>query len=175
MPRGGKRAGAGRKSTAERFARPIAVAEKRVADRLPQTIDNLEHLADGGYERVKEKWQPAALVVLELPLRKPDGTPMVDADSKAILAKQQVFPDAEPDQLVLVERSTETADRDRAANIYLVDRILGKPMQRQEIAGDPDSPLHTVGMTLDEWKTERERRRTEAEATLSLLDVSADA
>lgn len=30
--------------------------------------------------------------------------------------------------------------------------------------GDVDDPLHTVGMTLDEWREEQERRRAEAEA-----------
>lgn len=123
---------AGRPKKAEKYAAPIAAAEERIADRLPEVLDNLFVLADGGYERVKEKWEPAALVVLELPLRKADGDPMVDTDGKPILAKQQVFPDAEPDQLVLVERTTETADRDRQANIYLVDRILGKPIAQVE-------------------------------------------
>jgi hypothetical protein len=44
---GGARPGAGRKPRAELHARPIKVAEKRIADRLPLLIDNLFTLADG--------------------------------------------------------------------------------------------------------------------------------
>jgi hypothetical protein len=45
--RGGRRPGAGRKPKAERFAPKIARAEKRIADRLPELIDNLFVLAQG--------------------------------------------------------------------------------------------------------------------------------
>src|SRR5947209_4218827 len=44
---GGARAGAGRKAKAVKFARPIAAAEKRIADRLPHLVDKLLELADG--------------------------------------------------------------------------------------------------------------------------------
>lgn len=41
--------------------------------------------------------------------------------------------------------------------------------------GDGDDPLHTVGMTLDEWRTEQARRRREAEAqTAETLDIFED-
>src|SRR5689334_4007553 len=45
--RGGARPGAGRPRRADKFARPIALAEKRIADRLPQLIDRLFELAEG--------------------------------------------------------------------------------------------------------------------------------
>lgn len=44
---GGARPGAGRKPKAERFAGPVAEAEQRIADRLPELIDNLFVLAAG--------------------------------------------------------------------------------------------------------------------------------
>lgn len=44
---GGRRAGAGKKPRAEKFARPIAQAEKRIADRLPELIDSLFEQAAG--------------------------------------------------------------------------------------------------------------------------------
>ena len=47
MQNGGARPGAGRKPKAEQFKVPIAKAEKRIADRLPQLIDNMMTLADG--------------------------------------------------------------------------------------------------------------------------------
>jgi hypothetical protein len=47
MGRGGARAGAGRKKKAQTFVSVIAAAERRIADRLPQLIDNMMVLADG--------------------------------------------------------------------------------------------------------------------------------
>ncbi len=47
MPSGGPRAGAGRPRKAEKFARPIAAAEKRIADKLPHLVDKLLELVDG--------------------------------------------------------------------------------------------------------------------------------
>lgn len=44
---GGARPGAGRKRKSDKFAGQIAKAEKRIADRLPDYIDNLQLLADG--------------------------------------------------------------------------------------------------------------------------------
>lgn len=133
--------GHGRPRKAEKFKRPIATAEKRCADRLPNHIENLEQLADGGYQRVTEKWEPAGLILIDLPVRDSKGDPVKDDDGKVIVAKQPAFPNAAPDALVLVQRTTEIADRDRAANIYLVDRIMGKPTQRAELGGPDGGPL----------------------------------
>lgn len=47
MPWGGNRPGAGRPRRAVKHARPIAQAEKRIADRLPLIIDRMFELADG--------------------------------------------------------------------------------------------------------------------------------
>lgn len=44
---GGARPGAGRKPKAEQFARPIAAAEKKIADKLPWLIDQQMSLAEG--------------------------------------------------------------------------------------------------------------------------------
>ena len=44
---GGKRAGSGRKAKADKHAGKIARAEKVIADRLPELIDNLFDLAAG--------------------------------------------------------------------------------------------------------------------------------
>jgi len=37
-------------------------------------------------------------------------------------------------------------------------------------SGDEESPLHTVGMTLDEWRAESERRRQQAAKTAALFE-----
>jgi glucose dehydrogenase len=44
---GGSRPGAGRKSTGATFASEIQAAKRRIADQLPQLIDNLLTLANG--------------------------------------------------------------------------------------------------------------------------------
>src|ERR1051325_9731088 len=100
----------GRRARAEKFARPIARAEKQIVDRLPERVDRLEFLADGGYEQVTEHWEPAGSLWID------------DGD-----AKQPMFPDKKPDELVLIKRTRTFAAPDRAANIYLLDRIMGKP------------------------------------------------
>ena len=45
---GGKRPNAGRKRTRERFVKPVEQAEKQIADRLPELIEILFKLAEGG-------------------------------------------------------------------------------------------------------------------------------
>lgn len=84
---GGARSNSGRKRKAEKFARPIAAAEKRIADRLTDFIDNMIVLADG-------------VKVQEFTL---DGGP-----------------------------HTYTKPPDRASNEYLINRIMGKPIERHE-------------------------------------------
>lgn len=124
MPRGGKRPGAGRKPKAEKYAPKINKAEKRIADKLPALVDNLFALADGGYERIEERYEPAGLVLID--------SHEVDGDGRVTRTKTRAYPDLDPATLVLVERKVVTADRDRAANIYLMDRILGKPTEHVE-------------------------------------------
>lgn len=124
MPSGGARAGAGRKPKGETFARPIARAEKRVADKLPDLIDNLFRLADGGFELGADTLEPA-------------GSITVGSGKDQSLA----FPDMDPATLVVVSQTRSIAAPDRAANIYLVDRILGKPTERQEVTGKDGAGL----------------------------------
>lgn len=115
MPSGGARPNAGRKLKTDKFKQPIAKAEKRIADRLPELIDNMFHLAMGGYERVEEQYAPA-------------GSLYVGSGAHTRL----MYPDKDPDELVLVKRTVSIADKDRTANQYLIDRIMGKPTERRE-------------------------------------------
>jgi hypothetical protein len=117
----GQPGGPGRRPKSIKFARPIARAEKQIADHLPELIDNLFVLANGGYERVEEEWQPAGLVY-------------VGSGEFA----RRAFPELEPDVLVMVKRKSSIADKDRQANEYLVNRILGKPTERAEVAQSGD-------------------------------------
>lgn len=121
---GGARPGAGRKPKSDTFKLPIARAEKRIADHLPQLIDNMLHLANGGYDRVDEEWQPAGLVYI----------------GSGEFARR-AFPDLPDDEPVLVKRKRTIADCDRAANEYLINRILGRPTERQELTGKGGKPI----------------------------------
>ena len=120
----GNPGGPGRKRKVDTFARPIAKAEKQIADHLPGLIDNLFVLANGGYERVEEEWQPAGLVY-------------VGSGEFA----RRAFPELEADVLVLIKRKSSIADKDRLANEYLINRIMGKPVERAEIAGKDGGPI----------------------------------
>lgn len=120
----GQPGGPGRKRKADKFARPIARAEKQIADQLPALIDNMLHLAHGGYERIEEEWQPAGLIYI----------------GSGEFARR-AFPDLPDDEPVLVKRKKSIADKDRQANEYLINRILGKPIERQEVAGPGGGPI----------------------------------
>lgn len=119
---GGARPRAGRKRKATKYELAVTEAEDKIVDHLPTILENLLELANGGYERVEEEWQPAGMVTLT----KHD-------EEKDKFYQVQAFPDKDPDELVLVRRKVSVADKDRAANIYLVDRIMGKPTQKQDI------------------------------------------
>lgn len=86
---------------------------------LPDLLNNLKRLADGGYERVERKFELRMIVP-------PPGTFDVNG--------RQVQP---YEEMVMVERKVEVADADRLANEYLINRLLGKPTEKKEISG-PD-------------------------------------
>ena len=116
---GGARRGAGRKPKAEKFARPIAGLERRLADALPDLGEALLKLASGGTPRVEETFEPAGLVTVEVLEIADDG--------KATRGRRLAFPDVDPGTLVLTERRVSTLAPDRAAITYAIDRILGRP------------------------------------------------
>jgi hypothetical protein len=138
----GQPGGPGRPRKADKNAGAVARAEKQIRDRLPSLIDNMLHLADGGYERVEEEWQPA-------------GSLWIGSGEFA----RPMYPELAPDELVLVKRKVSIADKDRAANIYLVDRIMGKPTERKELSGE----VTTVNLTVEQWKAQAAKRREAAE------------
>jgi hypothetical protein len=114
----GNSGGPGRPKKADKYAGAIARAEKRIADGLPALIDNMFVLANGGYERVEEQWAPA-------------GSLWIGSGE----SQRRMYPELKLDDLVLVKRTVSIADKDRQANEYLINRIMGKPVERQEITG----------------------------------------
>ena len=116
----GQPGGPGRPCKADQNAGAVTRAEKQIRDRLPELIDNMLVLASGGYERIEEQWAPAGSLYV---------------GSGEFL--RRMYPQLDPDELVLIKRTRSIADRDRAANEYLINRIAGKPTERQELTG-PD-------------------------------------
>jgi hypothetical protein len=129
----------GRPKKSEKHAGAVAKAEKQIADRLPSLIENMLHLAYGGYERVEEQWAPAGSLFIGTGK---DAMPM--------------YPDKDTDEMVLVKRTVSIADKDRAANQYLIDRIMGKPTERQEVSGPEGGPVPVVFFDYNAIATEIE-------------------
>lgn len=96
MSSGGARPGAGRPRTREKHARPIALAEKRIADRLPEIADAMLELALGAW--------------------------VEEPTSEGMKRVYRKVPDAK-------------------AALYLLDRIMGKPLQKQQITGAEGGPM----------------------------------
>lgn len=124
MPAGGARPGSGRKPATARHKGAILKAEKRIAAKLPDRIEDLEFLAHGGYDEGTEVWEPAGLQTITL------SRTQLGPDGKEYTISETVpaFPDLPATDLVLVRRTKAIAAPDRAANIYLADRIMGKPV-----------------------------------------------
>lgn len=124
---GGARAGAGRKSRAEKYGAKMDAGDKFVAERLLKFYKNLETLADGGAERVREVWKPAGMVLVDDVVKDAGGLIVTDGRGKPTKTHSSAFPDLDPETLVLVERRVEIVEADRAANEYLIDRLQGRP------------------------------------------------
>jgi hypothetical protein len=131
--KGGARPGAGRKSKKEKNQTAISAAEKKIKDRLPEYIENLHALANGGYELIETIYEPAATVMID--------TFSTDDKGKIVKGKHLAFPDLPPEQLVIVKRVVKIKDRDRAANEYLLDRIMGRPQQPVKFENLSDEEL----------------------------------
>lgn len=138
---GGSRSGAGRKSKAEKHAGAVAGAEQRIADHLPELIENLLGLADGATQRVEEKWEPAGTRTIDEVATDRDGKPLLDPRGRTQILKRPAFPDKKPDEMILVERKVIVMGPDFRANEYLVNRVLGKPTERHEVSGEDGEPL----------------------------------
>lgn len=146
----GNPGGPGRPRKAEKYAAPIAAAEDRIADRLPERVERLEQLANGGYEQVETVWKPAGLI-------------FVGSGEWATLA----FPHLPPEQLVCVERKVSIAAPDRAANIYLIDRIAGRPAQRVDLDADPEGTLELTAEVMSQAARELAEWRRQMTEQLS--------
>jgi hypothetical protein len=112
------------------FAAEKAAANSQAAAQLVHYVKNLQALADGGFEAVDEEWVPAGLILIDDQGADDDGIlAAAGVNTRHMRRPKKVlaFPDLPPDQLVLVKRKRTTMAPDRSANIYLLDRIIGRP------------------------------------------------
>ena len=156
---GGAREGAGRKKKTVQFERQIARAEKKIADKLPKIIDELLRLALGEVEITEERCQLAITVTVKDVEFCDDGR----GGRRGIAVERQLFPNADPEQLVLVETKKKNLGPDREAIKYAVDRILGKPFVEEEPEEDAheDELPHEVEEGLDKAYGDEEESRDE--------------
>ena len=125
---GGSRPGAGRKSKVEKYGAKMDAGDAFVASRLLKYYRNLDKLADGGVELVKETWKAACTVLIDdLARDELTGEIVVDQRGKPTKIHVSGFPKLEPDTLVLVTRIVEQTEPNVIANQYLIDRLQGKP------------------------------------------------
>jgi hypothetical protein len=130
---GGARPGAGRRPRSEKFPEVFERLDERLADGVPDRMDALEYLAAGGFEQIEEIYEPAGLIYRE------DVT--TGDDGKLQRTRVLAFPDLKPDALVCIRRTRSIAAPDRAANVYLLDRFAGKPVQATELSGPDGAPI----------------------------------
>ena len=136
---GGARPNTGRKGPG-RIARLEPIVDQ-IDDRLEQTLDarinTLELLAQGGVQTVTERWELAGTIFIDdyQPLTDPDGAPT----GKTVRHKVRALPDKPADELVLVSRTVTTLPPNLAANIYLINRLVGPPAPT-EIPDDQSTP-----------------------------------
>src|SRR5579871_6782015 len=124
---GGARPGAGRKSTAryQRLEPILEQIDERLQSTLEERLNALEQLAAGGLQVITERWEMAGTLLIDgiRPLLDSDGNPT----GKSVPCKLPLFPDKPAGELVLVSRTVKILPPNLAANVYLVNRLLGKP------------------------------------------------
>jgi len=141
---GGRRQGAGRKPNAQRYAAVRQSVSDAIAARLHDRVAALELLAEGGYEQIEEELVPAGLVFID---------DITVEDGKVVRKRIRAFPNLPEKELVCIRRKRSFAAPDRAANIYLIDRILGKPGTETDEdggLGDEDT-APTIDELLELW------------------------
>jgi hypothetical protein len=96
---------------------------------LPRYLENMRKLADGGYEQVEVKWG------------RPPRKKKADGDEAPELAPEQT-----PDEYgnIVLGRTISYAAPDRAANQYLIDRVLGRTAASAPLPPRVEPPASTV-------------------------------
>lgn len=128
---GGARTGAGRKPLREKFIRQVEGAEKVYAAELKRSAERIIELATGGALRVEVVTKAAGTLLQDDVVRDAAGNPVLDR-GRPIRIKRPIFPDVDPAEMIEVERTVTQMEPSLAANEYITNRILGKPIQAVE-------------------------------------------
>lgn len=111
------------------YAAQKQAANNAAAEQLVHYVHNLQVLADGGMEQVDEEWVPAGLILIDAQDEDDGLLAAAGVNTRHMRRPKKVlaFPDLPADQMVLVKRKRTVMAPDRSANIYLLDRIIGRP------------------------------------------------
>lgn len=137
----------GKQTNLERFSAEVKAAETVIAGYIEAAAKNLLNLADGTAIRktTTESYVMAGSLVRKGPLRGDDGQIVYGANGYPVMVEAPIYPELPAETLVLVDRkvSITELEPDRESNIYLLDRIIGKPKQstETEITGPDGGPL----------------------------------
>lgn len=125
---GGSRPGSGRKSKRVRFPKESQSVDEKLAAQLDKSVRNLIKLANGGYMRKTRVMKMAGTIT------KPAFEVVTGPRGGKTVIRKEVpaLPDLAYETLVCVEERLEYADPDRAANEYIVDRIMGRPTTAED-------------------------------------------
>jgi len=137
---GGARLGAGRKSQArhERIEPTIEQLDQRLQPTIDARIHLLEQLAAGGRQTIIERWQRAGDIFVAQIEEELDSESKLTGET--VTRKTRGLPGKPADELVLVSRIVKTLAPNLAANIYLVNRLVGAPapVDAPETEDDPN-------------------------------------
>lgn len=140
---GGKRAGAGRKSTRDRFPAQVEAVEEKLAAELENLLRIQITAAKMGQRQVTEVRVPAALATVLISDRLPDGSIRLDDYGKPINVRVFAFPDLavkNPDEMVVIRRLETWTPPSLAAGNSLIDRVLGRPVSLTDSNDGDDLP-----------------------------------
>lgn len=131
----------GRPKRTEAYAEKIGAAEGKLGSKLAKVAEKQLELAIGGFEIGTEEWQPARLVLVD--------DYEIDGNGKSYKIKRMAYPNADPDEMVLVKRTRALAAPDRSAGQYILNQFLGKPPESVDITNS-DGSLKPEPPTLEQ-------------------------
>ena len=124
---GGARPGSGRKrkSRGERLEPTRLKLDKYLQKNMVTRVTAVEQLAGGGLQTITERWELAGTLLIETTEDVPDAHGA--HTGKTVTRRVRALPDTPANELVLAGRTIKTHAPNLAANVYLVNRLVGTP------------------------------------------------
>lgn len=135
---GGSRTGAGRPKKSEQFKAQISRVNRKIAKGLDGYLEQMEALALGTAEYEERFYEAACTILIEA-----DEAILDEAGEptgKWRRVKRLAFPNAEPDEMILVRKKVVCPAPDVRALIYLFNRLIGAPPIEDEEEADEQAP-----------------------------------